>query len=159
MKNERWENYYDMYVSKMEQTKKEVKELRMTLFGSAKTEPVLDTGYSFATGEDYYKFVSGILKVANPLFDHLGEESVFKKAGMSWLYDYHIKTESYRQHDELISKQDKYFSNIQQANSFYTAGHYPGDRQRNEMYEEYKSLCDDYPDLYKIDIFPFEINR
>lgn len=159
MKNERWENYYNMYVSKMEQTKKEIAELEIILFSPAKTEPVLDTGYSFTTGEDYYKFVSEILKVVNPLFDHLGEESVFKKAGLSWLYDYHIKTAPYRELGELRAKQLEYYSNIKQANSFMEMDMYPGNRQQKEIYEQYMSLCNEYPDLYKRDIFPFEINR
>lgn len=159
MKNERWENYYDMYVTKMEQTEKEIAELKITLFSPAKTEPILDTGVSFATGEDYYKFVSGMLKVVNPLFDNFGEEYIFKKAGMSWLYDYHIKTNPYRQFNELISKQHKCFHNIEQVNSFIKMDKYPGNMQRNEMYEGYMSLCNEYPDLYKRDIFPFEINR
>lgn len=159
MKNERWENYYNMYISKMEQTKKEIAELEIILFSPAKTEPFFDTGESFTTGEEYYKFVSGMLKVVNPLFDHLGEEYVFKKAGMSWLYDYHIKTAPYRRLKELSTKQWKCYHNIEQVNSFINMDKYPGNMQRNEMYEEYMSLCNEYPDLYKRDIFPFEINR
>lgn len=159
MKNERWENYYNMYISSMDRTEKEISELRGILFASTDNrEPFLNLEYAGATGEEYYKFVAEILKVTNPLFSDLGEEYYFKKAGMSWLYEYHEKTAHHSKLKELYSKQHKYWEHIDQANAFIKMGRRLGGRHIDELYKDYMSLCEKYPNLYNMDIFPFEIN-
>lgn len=160
MKTKKWKDFYNMYISTMDRTEKEISELRVILFASTDNrEPFFNLEYASATGEDYYKFVAEILKVTNPLFSDLGEEYYFKKAGMSWLYEYHEKTAHYSKLKELYFKQHVYWERIDQANAFIKMGRRLGGRHVDDLYKDYMSLCNEYPDLYKRDIFPFEINR
>lgn len=159
MKTKKWKDFYNMYISIMERTEKEISELRGILFASTDNrEPFLNLDYAGATGEEYYKFVSEILKVTNPLFSDLGEEYYFKKAGMLWLYEYHEKTAHYSKLKELYSKQHEYWERVDQANAFIKMRGHLGDRHIADLCGEYMSLCEKYPNLYNMDIFPFEIN-
>lgn len=150
MKKENWENFYTKFKKIKENTQKEIDELKMLLF-DGKDEPLLHCGDTYVTASDYYKFIKNILKVSDPLFDTLGDERSFKDAGLSWLYEYHIKTKRYNDMLQLSILQYSQSHSIEQANEFIKMGWFPDDRHLDDIHKCYIVLCEEYPDLYSVD--------
>lgn len=91
-----WSVFCEKYCKAQEEVKKELEALREELF-EGKHEPYLfTTTGSRISASDYYEFVRDILKITNRTFNVYGEEDIFKRAGMFWLYDYHIKTKRFK---------------------------------------------------------------
>lgn len=138
-----WDDFIKEYVRKKDSTKAQRQQIVKEIFKVDVNQSwILEP--NFGRGEpvpasDYYLFVAEVLKISYPETE---EEKLFRDAGMGWLYDYYIKIQPYLQIQKLYDLQCECCPPVH--GSFF----------RRWSTNKYQRLCNEYPDLYTMDMLP-----
>lgn len=144
-----WSVFYEKYCRAQEEVKKELEALREELFDNKHEPYFCTTTGSRVSASDYYEFVRDILKITNKTFNIYGEEDAFKRAGMFWIYEYHIITKRFKTLERISYE----YIILQHAiNHICDAleGRVPFEDDQIKCFEEhYRIWCEELPEIFK----------